>query len=353
MTKDGRQQPLNVSGAYGRFSCIGAAVRYKDSVSNSCRCYLRIRNKSSTIAKPFIDTTAASHPPPPPLHSVDSSFQRRGRGLTLKLGAAEDVPELRRRPFIYNYYRLERPCLKHMWCCHNETGNIWTHMIAAVLTLIRLACWMWEQESLQTWEYPNSIYRAAIVLFFLASISTFCVSCTYHLKMSSADDEFVHWMCLDQYSCLALVLIGFFAGVPMGFHCFPAWQLFYIATSVAVCLSMLVALAKIPKERWDLIAAVIITGTSVGYVSPALHWLLLSEQGRRAAGPKLLSQILVTGIAVIFYTKYVPERYAPGWFDLVGNSHQLWHVAIFVSIALYGEVLLQVSELIEAATFCV
>merc|ERR1712176_1083263 len=134
----------------------------------------------------------------------------------------------------------------------------------------------------------------------------------------------------------------------MGHHCLPALQLMYMVSSIAICFAMALALYLIPKERWDLIAGVIISGTGLGYVIPAAHWLLASEQGRRAVGGKLMAQMTVTAIAVVFYTKYVPERFAPGKFDLVGHSHQLWHVAIYLSIALFGECLLQVESLIDS-----
>jgi len=145
---------------------------------------------------------------------------------------------------------------------------------------------------------------------------------------------------------------GFFAGVPMGFSCFPRLQLFYAVTSVAVCVLMGVLLSAIPKERWDLIASVIISGTGVGYVTPAVHWLVVCDAGRAAIGSKFFTQMVITGIATMFYTKYVPECYAPGRFGLVGNSHQLWHVAIYISIALYGECLIDVSALAKSGGLC-
>merc|ERR1719464_1984204 len=77
--------------------------------------------------------------PPPPLPAADTQgvpearrIARRAelalRRQACRLGTAGEVPELRRRPFIKAHYRLEQPCLRHMWCCHNELGNIWTHV---------------------------------------------------------------------------------------------------------------------------------------------------------------------------------------------------------------------------------
>lgn len=139
----------------------------------------------------------------------------------------------------------------------------------------------------------------------------------------------------------------------MGFHCFPTLQLVYTVASISACLLMAVAVLKIPKEQWQRTQAVIMFGTFFAYIVPAAHWMVLSEQGRKAAGPKFILQFFVTLVAIVFFTKYIPERFAPGRFDIIGNSHQFWHVAIYVSIALYGEVLLQVSSLIDEGQFCI
>lgn len=170
--------------------------------------------------------------------------------------------------------------------------------------------------------------------------------------MSASDDEFIRWMCLDQSCCLALVVLGFFTGVPMGFICFPRLQLAYIITSVTVCILMTACLMKIPDYQWEKRAFVIILGTGIGYVVPAAHFLVASAPGRAAIGGMFSAQIALTGIAVIFYVRYYPERFAPGKFDLWGNSHQLWHIAIYASIALYGECLIVVWKLIDDGAFC-
>jgi len=258
--------------------------------------------------------------------------QRRGG---VALGLAAEVPELRRRPFICAYYRVEPPRLRHLWCCHNESGNIWTHIVAALLMFVQFGFWLHSRHSEAAWSQPEVFYHAGVGVYFLGSIATFCVSAQYHFRLCTVDeDEFLRWMYWDQSSCLGLVMTGFFAGVPMGFHCFPTLQVTYIATSLLVCLCMAAALSKIPKERSKL-------------------WLIACGKGRNAIGVLFVTQIITTGIAVLFYTKFIPERFAPGRFDLIGNSHQLWHVAIYVSIALYAEVLVRVSSIIDSGTFCV
>jgi len=289
---------------------------------------------------------------PPPEPHPEAKLSSRPRKASLKLGTADEVPELRRRPFICGYYRLEPPQMKQFWCCHNELGNMWTHVVAAILIAMRLRMWISTQQHSHIWVMPALFYRFGVLLYFIAGFVTFCISVVYHYRMSSTDDVFMKWMCIDQSACLALVVLGFFSGVPMGFHCFSTLQFFYITTSLSVCLLMALALTLIPKSRWDIIAAVLICGTVIGAVTPAVHWLIISEQGRNSAGTKMTTMLILTPLAAVFYTTYVPECFAPGKFDLIGNSHQWWHIGTFISISLYGEVLVRVLELIDAQSFC-
>merc|ERR1712232_166744 len=170
--------------------------------------------------------------------------------------------------------------------------------------------------------------------------------------MCSTDEHFLRWMYFDQAACLLLIVVGFFAGVPLGYHCFPVLRLVYITLCIAVCLLMVILVAMLPKERWETIAHVIMAGTFLVYFVPAIHWLIVCEPGREAIGGLLTTQVICTALAAMFYTQYIPERFAPGWFDLVGNSHQLWHVAVYISAALFGECLIRVDYLIGSGMFC-
>jgi adiponectin receptor len=47
--------------------------------------------------------------------------------------------------------------------------------------------------------------------------------------------------------------------------------------------------------------------------------------------PIIMSRLCVF-IGVIFFLSRIPERHAPGRFDLFLNSHQIWHVLIFLGL---------------------
>lgn len=273
------------------------------------------------------------------------------------LGNFEEVPEYQRKPYIHWYYRLEAPRMRHFWRVHNELGNMWTHLFAAAVTLIRFRSW-WQCEPTQdataapSLVWTRQTYAAGVATFFFGSLITFCISVMYHWRHCGKELEVKCWLCLDISCCGLLLLLGFAAGVPMGFHCYPELQKGYMLQAVTVALAAVCAFAfETPATRGRFSSPTLILG-GISALWPALHWLMISTAGRQAAGGWLLVVIVCGILATLFYTKSIPECFAPGRFDLLCNSHQLWHVFIYGAIAAYAEALIAVFKLTASSSFC-
>jgi len=100
----------------------------------------------------------------------------------------------------------------------------------------------------------------------------------------------------------------------------------------------------IPKQAAGAISNIIILGALLAVI-PTVHWLILSPLGMREAGPTFLTAISLTVTAIVVCTGRFPESVAPGRFDLVGNSHQIWHVLIYLTIVKYTDILVIVYNL--------
>mmetsp|Transcript_27900 Transcript_27900/g.60564 ORF Transcript_27900/g.60564 Transcript_27900/m.60564 type:complete len:357 (-) Transcript_27900:21-1091(-) len=306
------------------------------------------------------------------------------------LGLEEDVPSYQRRDFIRRYYRTERPRLSHFFWLHNEWGNIWTHIASGLYMLYRFYLWLEAQLELTAVAEPPLFsiqnmsgvpfataatqtsasatasasasvrsnddwlrlgYAVGVAAFYIGSLLVFFVSGQYHWRMCAKEREFHCWRCLDQSGCLFVVAIGYFAGIPIGFHCFPFWRSFYMALAVSVCLLMAGVFAS-KAGNADHISYTIILGSLVAFL-PAMHWLFLSKVGREAIGFDFTMSMLSAVIAVCFFCKMAPECWAPGRFDLFFNSHQWWHIFIFITILKYSECLSRVYALTgQPELFC-
>eukprot|EP00929_Paragymnodinium_shiwhaense_P093055 TRINITY_DN5310_c0_g1_i1.p1 TRINITY_DN5310_c0_g1~~TRINITY_DN5310_c0_g1_i1.p1 ORF type:complete len:332 (+),score=57.01 TRINITY_DN5310_c0_g1_i1:79-1074(+) len=312
-------------------------------------------NASSSDLQPQVDGKLSDEPPvpPPPEPHPAQAGIRRSR---LRLGKSEDVSEIQRRPYLCSGYRLERPALRHFWSSHNELVNMWTHLLGGFVAIKMTADWIWNHDSMLTqesWYSARFAYFCAITMWNLTAVCAMFVSAIFHWKSCDCDERVLHWTNLDQNVCGLVALLGFFAGIPMGFHCYPMLQLAYMAQTVVVGITMAVLLIwVIPKENWMMISTVITLGALSSTV-PAVHWLAISSMGRQVAGLRLVGCISLGIAACSVYFSYFPERWSrPGRFDLLGNSHQIWHVLIYGTIWSYGQVLSDVFDLSATDAYC-
>jgi hypothetical protein len=72
-------------------------------------------------------------------------------------------------------------------------------------------------------------------------------------------------------------------------------------------------------------------------VVPTIHWVLINDGFSsgivRIMLPKIVIMYAICGFAFFFYVTKFPERLLPGFLDIVGHSHQWWHVFIFIGEA--------------------
>jgi predicted membrane channel-forming protein YqfA (hemolysin III family) len=74
---------------------------------------------------------------------------------------------------------------------------------------------------------------------------------------------------------------------------------------------------------------------------PTVHWVWLHGGFDNGIVPILLPRIFVMyalcGLAFAFYLTKLPERYLPGLVDIIGHSHQIWHLLVFLALLFWHQ----------------
>ena len=134
---------------------------------------------------------------------------------------------------------------------------------------------------------------------------------------------------------------------------FLLWRLYFYDSHMQAALVCTIAVGTLVSEPkrgdWSSLALIF---CGISAIWPALHWLVISVEGREAAGHWLVLVIVLASAASILYTQSIPECYAPGCFDLACHSHQFWHVLIYGAIAAYTEALITVFALTDSPSYC-
>ncbi|KAJ1633547.1 hemolysin-III related-domain-containing protein [Pavlovales sp. CCMP2436] len=254
---------------------------------------------------------------------------RAARQHHFQLYSSEFVPHELRRPWITGSYRASplqlRACLYSVLRPTNETLNVWSHLVALAVFALR---------SLDGRGFAGSrADRQLEVLLLGAAQACFAMSAAFHLLNTVSLRAYRILHKCDIAGILVLVLACYLAGLQLGFGCAPHWAWRYQAA--IVCSSAALAWCLVRGERVPRAAALGMTLLVVAAIWPIAHWasLMASNEELAMFGPRLGRFFALLAVGLGFFATGLPERCAPGRFDVWGHSHTWWHVFVMLAIA--------------------
>ncbi|KAG6481137.1 heptahelical transmembrane protein ADIPOR1-like [Zingiber officinale] len=304
-----------------------------------------------------------------------------------KLVSYDELPGyMKENEFIKNYYRAEWPlknALFSFFSWHNETLNIWTHVLGFIvflgLTLLHVSHHVPEVAQFVghiTWTIPvstvenvssnlgNFFGEAASYIkppvivsaseksapvavrwpfFVFLGGAMFCLlsSSACHLFCCHSRRLNLFLLRVDYAGIAIMIVTSFFPPIYYIFQCDPHWQLIYLVSISAMGFVTVFTLLSPQFSAGEFRAyrATLFAGMGLSGIIPALHAAVVNwgEPRRNVtlAYEATMATAYLTGTA--FYVARVPERWKPGRFDLAGHSHQIFHVFVIAgALAHYG-----------------
>jgi len=224
-----------------------------------------------------------------------------------------------------------RACFKSVFRIHTETGNIWTHLLGCV-AFIGVAVYFLTRPSIEIQMQEKIVFGA----FFLGAIICLGFSFAFHTLCCHSETVGKLFSKLD-YCGIALLIMGSF--VPWlyyGFYCHYEHKLVYLSFVLVLgIMSIVVSLYdKFSEPNLRPLRAGVFASFGLSGIIPAIHYGLMegwfSKITRNSLGWLILMGLLYI-LGAVFYALRVPERFYPGKFDLVFQSHQIFHVLVIAA----------------------
>ncbi|XP_077755182.1 membrane progestin receptor alpha isoform X1 [Canis aureus] len=244
-----------------------------------------------------------------------------------------EVPPLFWKPYIYVGYRplhqTWRFYFRTLFQQHNEAVNVWTHLLAALVLLLRLVVFA---GTVDFWGDPHALPLFIIVL---ASFTYLSLSALAHLLQAKSEFWHYSFFFLD-YVGVAVYQFGS-ALAHFYYAIEPAWhaQVQTIFLPTAAFLAWLSCTgscySKYSQKPGLLGRTCQEVPSALAYaldISPVVHRILVSPDPT-ADDPALLyhkCQVVFFLLAAAFFSAFVPERWFPGSCHVFGQGHQLFHV---------------------------
>ncbi|KAF9580261.1 hypothetical protein BGW38_003166 [Lunasporangiospora selenospora] len=255
---------------------------------------------------------------------------------------AELPPWMKDNPAIRTGYR--RPTLSYrksiasLWYLHNESVNIWSHLLGAVTCLIVAPIVYFKVLGLfdtAQWTdvavFYGFIAGAIICLTMSASFHTFCC----HSEVVSS-----RWLRCDYVGIVFLIVGSFYPAIYYGFYCYKMWQIIYTSLitffGIATVIVVFQPKFRTPQFRWVRSGLFLALGLS-GLV-PIGHGIVLYgfRLSRKASA---LDYMFGMGgayvIGVLLYGSRTPECLFPGKFDNFMASHQIFHICVLIGCGIH------------------
>jgi len=255
-------------------------------------------------------------------------------GNKCSLLRSNEVDSVYVEPFILSGYRPPRlswwQCMEHAFVLHNDVGNFWTHFVPFLV-------WVWwlvgiavsHENFFQPYYYPMMCFWAGACSYALFSSLAHMFSCKSFL---------VRTVCfLLDYLGIAMYALG--ADIASLYYLSSVSSPLLRYTRLFIWLEVLFAvlatfMCSLTRFYWRKFRFAIRTGC---YVIPYLFALFpyLHRQYQCIAHgadcvPETfalhMAAVALVNLLAFFFVSKVPERFFPGRFDYLFQSHQLFHV---------------------------
>ncbi|KAM4748625.1 membrane progestin receptor gamma isoform 2-T2 [Rhinophrynus dorsalis] len=250
-----------------------------------------------------------------------------------RLLTVQQVPRVFHEDSIICGYRSPRSsaaaCILSLFQMTNETLNIWTHFIPTWYFLWKMLSLLSSWDDRLLW--PLLVFLLSCCIYPLTS------TCAHTFSIMSTKARHICFF-LD-YGAVSLYSLG--SAVAYSAYVFPdcwvnsVFHLWYVSCAVlnTVISTGLSCYSRFPEEARPRFSKILRT-TAFAYPYlfdsiPLFYRLFLCSGGDCTHNAALLMHMwhsVLAFLTAFLFATHLPERLAPGRFDYVGHSHQLFHV---------------------------
>lgn len=255
-------------------------------------------------------------------------------GLSGPTYKVHQVPEHFHEHFIISGYRHPKSsvkqCVLSLFDATNETLNFWTHFLPSVYFL-----WVMQGVS-ETLDFRHDEYTWPLLCYMFGCVIFPLASATAH-TFNTMSDYARHICFFLDYGALSL----FSCGVAIAYraYTFPVELVdtwfgdYYVIIAVVNSLICTLTSCQTRFMKLSFLRQVLrLSAFALPYIYdtiPVVYRLIFCtpEECQLASQFEHARQFLFIILAAFLYATHLPERLNPGCFDIVGHSHQLFHVA--------------------------
>lgn len=249
-----------------------------------------------------------------------------------------EVPQFFRERYIYSGYRALHQNWRYYFLSllqrHNETINVWTHLVGALVILMRTA------QFTETIDFMNDPHSWPLLILLLSSAGYMSFSAVAHLLAAKSEVCHYAFFYLD-YVGVSMYQYGsavahYYYAIEESWH--ARVRGFFMPIASFLCFLSCFGCCYGKYRNYSLPTWVRKVGqvvpSAVAYswdTSPVFHRFIIWARGDSKSSPALpfhFGQVAFFLSSAFFFTQPIPERWFPGHCDFLGQGHQVFHVLL-------------------------
>ncbi|KAL6152314.1 hypothetical protein ACJQWK_04362 [Exserohilum turcicum] len=255
---------------------------------------------------------------------------------TPKLFRSDEVPPwYAHNTFILTAYRpvtkSTRLCVQSLAYLHNETVNIYSHLIPAILSLV--VSHVFSRDFAE--RYPHASWKDEFMfrIFLTTCVICFGTSAAYHTLICHSRTFADLWVRLDYVAIVVQIVGSFIPGLYFAFYCEPNLQKLYwtMIVSLGALTATVVLNPSFQGPKWKRLRLSTFVATGFSAFAPIIHATSIFPYAQldQQSG---LRYYFLEGFSILvgvgFYAAHFPESWKPNRYDICGASHQIFHLAV-------------------------
>jgi adiponectin receptor len=237
-------------------------------------------------------------------------------------------------PYMNEGYRVHynmKDCLCSIFSLHNETFNIWTHLLPLLFIIFYVFRIM-----VDLLHGSKDIDKIMVSFYFVGSTIALAGSVIYHTFSCISRKSHDVCLCFDMGGCLFLMLGFMYPCVYFAFYCDETLRIIYIALTTFIMITglFIVINSNHPQYGLQLRLKLFPVLGALGLV-PMFHiYLYSSSKDWNLYWVGYLNTFYLAAMGFIIYTIRFPEKYFPKFVEFTHiYSHSIWHLFVVGVIA--------------------
>ncbi|AAS53708.1 AFR337Wp [Eremothecium gossypii ATCC 10895] len=266
-------------------------------------------------------------------HTTSEGLKKRIR----KLYTFDELPAWQKdNELILSGYVREtnsvKECLRAMTYFNNESINIYTHLIPGVAYLVLFLIFA-DLVLAQLLPGLDAGEHRMLRFYLLGAFTCLACSSCFHCLKQHSEPHSRLWSKVDYLGILAQITCSTISLLYYGYHSYPSHFVFFSTLTVALCsaCAVLVLNDSFNTVAFRPLRAFLFMAFGLSGVIPVLagsYQFGFAEWAARIQLKYVLYEAVFYITGALVYGFRIPERFAPGKFDMVGHSHQIFHLLV-------------------------